>query len=89
MANKFHIPCKPTYLPALPGEILLDAQSPSISEDQIQMDKVPYAQAIGHVLWLVMITHPDTVFQVSWLAQFVKNPSRAHWNVLKRLIFTQ
>jgi hypothetical protein len=33
-------------------------------EEWDSMRNIPYAQAIGHVLWPVMISWPDAVFQV-------------------------
>jgi hypothetical protein len=87
MTEKFNLSnAKLTHLPALPGEILSRAQSPSNPEERDQMKNVPYAQAIGHVLWPVIISRPDAVFQVNLLAQFVQSPGRVHWNALKRLM---
>jgi hypothetical protein len=87
MTEKFNLSnAKLTHLPALPGEILSRAQSPSNPEEREQMKNVPYAQAIGHVLWPVMILCPDAVFQVNLLAQFIQSPGRVHWNALKRLM---
>jgi hypothetical protein len=77
MIEKFNLSnAKPTHLPALPGEILSRAQSPSNPEEQDQMKDVPYAQAIGHVLWPVMILRPDAATQVNLLAQFVQRGER-------------
>jgi hypothetical protein len=38
------------------------------------MRYVPYAEAIGSVLWPVMISCPDAAFPVSVLLQFIQNP---------------
>jgi hypothetical protein len=50
------------------------------------MRRVPYAEAIGHILWPAMVTRPDIVFQVGILSQFVQNPGKPHWEALKRAI---
>jgi hypothetical protein len=47
---------------------------------------MPYAEGIGHVLWPVMVTHPDALCAVGILAQFVQNLGMAHWNVLMCVI---
>jgi hypothetical protein len=50
------------------------------------MRNVPYAEAIGSILWPVMISRPDAAFSVSVLSQFIQNPGRIHWEALQRVI---
>ena len=45
-----------------------------------------YAQAIGSVLWPVVISHPDVAFTVGILSQFIQNPGQVHWEGVKRVI---
>ena len=52
--------------------------------DKVQ--RVPYAEAIGSVLWPAMISRPDITFAVGILAQFIQNPAEVHWEALKRVI---
>ena len=52
----------------------------------MRMRGVPYAEAIGCVLWPVMITRPDCAFAIGILSQFVQNPGNAHWEALKRVM---
>jgi hypothetical protein len=47
---------------------------------------VPYAEAIGCVLWPVMITQPDCTFAIGILSQFIQNPGNVHWEALKRVM---
>jgi hypothetical protein len=77
---------KPVYLPMLPGEIFSKDQSPITPSQHFTMRNVPYAEGIGHVLWPVMVTHPDTLCAIGILAQFVQNPGMVHWNALMRVI---
>jgi hypothetical protein len=87
MANKFGVQdAKPVNLPALPGQILDKEQSPTTPSQQLLMRGIPYAEAIGHVLWPAMVSRPDVVFQVGILLQFVQNPGKAHWEALKRVV---
>jgi hypothetical protein len=87
MAAKFGVDKgKPIYVPMLPGESFSNDQSP-VHSDSIRADEErPYAEAIGHVLWPVMISRPDALCAVGILAQFVQNPGWAHWKALKRVI---
>jgi len=50
------------------------------------MHGIPYAEAIGSVLWPVIILCPDAVFAVGILSQFIQNLGPAHWEGVKRLI---
>jgi hypothetical protein len=87
MAAKFSVDNgKNINLPMLPGEILTCDQSPFTPAQYSEMKNVPYAEAIGHVLWPVMISRPDALCAVGILAQFVQNPGLAHWKALKRVI---
>ena len=87
MATKFRLTnAKPIYIPMLPGETLSCDQSPSMSTESQEMSKIPYGKMIGHVLWPVMISHPDAIFATAILSQFVSNPGPAHVKALKHLI---
>jgi hypothetical protein len=87
MAAKFGVDKgKPIYVPMLPGESFSNDQSPFTPSQHAQMNNVPYVEAIGHVLWPIMISRSDALCAVGILAQFVQNPGWAHWKALKRVI---
>ena len=58
-------------------------QSPSTLKQTAQMFKVPYSEAIGSVLWPVVISQPDTAYAIGILSQFIQNPGPVHWEALK------
>ena len=87
MATKFRLTsAKPVYVPMLPGEILSCDQLLSTPTQATEMSKIPYRNMIGHMLWSVMISCPDTVFATRILFQFILNPGPAHIKALKHLI---
>ena len=87
MANKFgQTNTKPIYLPMLPGEVFSKDQCPVTPSQHFAMRNFPYAEGIGHVLWPVMVSRPDTLCAVGILAQFVQNPGETHWDALMRVI---
>ena len=53
------------------------------------MKGVPYAEAIGSMLWATVVSRPDTAFAVGILSQFIQNPGIPHWEGVKRLILPQ
>ena len=76
MLEKFALTsAKPVSTPMDPGTKFLNEQCPSTPTQLAKMCGVPYAEAIGSVLWPVMISRPDCAFAVSTLAQFVQNPA--------------
>ena len=87
MATKFGLTnAKPVYVPMLPGETLSHDQSPSTPAETQEMLKIPYGNMIGHVLWPVMISRPDTIFATAILSQFISNPGPAQVKAIKCLI---
>jgi hypothetical protein len=87
MAKKFNLQdSKPTYLPAQASGVLLNIQSPSTPAQQLKMQRIPYTEAIGHILWPVMVSRSDAAFQIGILFQFVQNLGQAYWNALKQVM---
>ena len=58
-------------------------QCPSSANQVARMRGVPYIQAIGSVLWPVVISQPDAVYTVGIMLQFMQNLGPAHWEGLK------
>ena len=48
-------------------------QGPLMAMQVMHMRSVPYAEAIGCVLWPVMITWLDCMFMIGILSQFIQN----------------
>jgi hypothetical protein len=58
---------------------------PRTPEEKEEMAAVPYRQAIGALMYASVATRPDIAYAVAFLAQFVQNPGRAHWNAVKHV----
>ena len=50
------------------------------------MRNIPYQEAVGSLMYAVVATRPDIAYAVSYLARFMSNPGRAHWEAVKRVI---
>jgi len=61
-------------------------QGPSTPTQAMHMRGIPYAEAIGSVLWPVVVSRPDAAYAVGVLSQFIQNPGQAHWEALKHVI---
>ena len=61
------------------------SQSPTTPHQYNNMQAVPYHKAIGSLMYTALGTHPNIVFAVSFLLQFMQNPGRLHWEAVKRV----
>jgi hypothetical protein len=71
--------------PMVPSATYGKADSPSSPANATHMRKVPYREAIGSLMYTSVATHPDIMFAVSTLSQFLENPGEAHWEAVKRV----
>nr|AAZ28937.1 polyprotein [Phanerochaete chrysosporium RP-78] len=71
--------CKPVSTPLDPGVKLEPTP-----EDQTPAD-VPYAAAIGSLMYAATGTRPDIAFAVQTLSQFTSRPSATHWTAVKHV----
>ena len=78
--------CKSVSVPLAAHFILSKGQCPSIESEQIQMDNIPYSNAIGTVMYSMISTRPDLAYSISLLSRFMSNPSKPHWLALKHLL---
>jgi hypothetical protein len=87
MVDKFCLTnVKPVSMLMKPGMQFSKDQYPSSPNQVVKMWGIPYSEALGSVLWPVVIPRPDAAFAVSVLSQFVQNPGPVHWEVLKCVI---
>jgi hypothetical protein len=53
---------------------------------EFEIEDVPYPRAIGSLMYAATSTRPDIAFPVAILSQFLRNPTRMHWEAAKRII---
>ena len=61
-------------------------QSPKTELECRYMDKIPYASAIGSLMYAMVCTRPDIAHAVGVVSRYMSNPGKQHWEVLKRFI---
>ena len=87
MVEKFRLTAaKPVSTPMEPGAQFSIDQCPSSLNQSARMHGVPYSEAVGSMLWPVVVSRPDMAYAVGVLSQFIQNPGPAHWEGLKRII---
>ena len=73
-------------LPFRHGLYLSREMSPKTPEDMVEMAKVPYASAIGSLIYDMLCTRPDIAYAVSVTSRFQSNPGLVHWVVVKTIL---
>ena len=66
--------CNQVSTPMDPGVQLSKLLCPTTKEETEEMDKVPYMNAVGALMYLAIGTRPDIAYSVAKLAQFNTNP---------------
>ena len=67
MVEKFNLTnAKPVSTPMMVGTTFTREQSPSTVNQLARMKGVPYSEAIGSVLWPVVISRPDAAYSVGY-----------------------
>ena len=66
--------------------ILSKDKSPANKEEEEYMNRIPYSNAIGSVMYLMVCTRPDLAYVVSTLSRFMTNPGPYHWEAVKWLL---
>ena len=57
-------------------------QSPKTEEERDHMSKVPYALAIGSLMYAMVCTRPDIAHVVGVVSRFMSKPGKQHWEVV-------
>nr|GEY83420.1 retrovirus-related Pol polyprotein from transposon TNT 1-94 [Tanacetum cinerariifolium] len=54
--------------------------------DVERMSKVPYANAVGSLMYLMVCTRPDIAYAVSIVSRYLANPAKNHWEAVKWIL---
>nr|GFB69807.1 hypothetical protein [Tanacetum cinerariifolium] len=51
-----------------------------------RMQNIPYALAVGSIMYAVRCTHPDVAFAQNMTSRFQQNPGEEHWTAVKNIL---
>ncbi|KAJ9556184.1 hypothetical protein OSB04_010798 [Centaurea solstitialis] len=77
---------KKGFIPIQHGIVLSKTQCPVSSQDQEKMKSVPYASAIGTIMYAMLCTRPDVSYSVSVTSRYQQNPGEPHWVAVKNIL---
>eukprot|EP00253_Pinus_taeda_P008473 PITA_08473 len=70
---------------AVKGVRLSAKQCPKTQEEEEDMSRVPYASAVGSLMYAMVCTRPDIAHAVGVLSRFMSKPGKEHWTIVKRV----
>lgn len=84
IVNKFNMNLAKSVVMPMPQNCKLsESQKPKNEEEMAEMEKIPYANAVGSIMYAMICTRPDLAHSMSVLSRFMANPGREHWEALK------
>ncbi|PKI53605.1 hypothetical protein CRG98_025996 [Punica granatum] len=73
-------------LPVRHGIHLSKGMSLKTPEDREKMAQVPYASAIGSLMYTMLCTRPDITYAISVTSRYQSNPELDHWTAVKNIL---
>ena len=78
--------CSPSVAPIVKGDRFNLNQCPKNELEQEQMKNIPYASAVGSLMYAQVCTRPDIAFAVGMLGRYQNNPGIDHWRAAKKVM---
>jgi hypothetical protein len=78
--------CNSTSAPIVKGDKYGSFQSLRNQYEIDQMKSVPYASAVGSLMYDQICTRPDLPFVIGMLGRYQKNSGISHWNGIKKAL---
>jgi hypothetical protein len=50
------------------------------------MSRIPYASAIGSIMYAMLCTRPDVSYSLSVTSRYQANPGASHWTAVKAIL---
>ena len=77
---------KKGFLLVLQGVKLSQTQCPTTAEDREKMQDIPYASAIGSIMYAMLCTRPDVCLAISLAGRYQSNLGVDHWRTFKNIL---
>ncbi|UYV60408.1 hypothetical protein LAZ67_1001058 [Cordylochernes scorpioides] len=72
-------------VPSDPYSKLTKEMCPKNNQKIDEMNKIPYRQTIGSLMYLMTGTRPDIAYAVSRVSQFMNNQEPSHWTAVNKI----
>ncbi|KAH9679836.1 hypothetical protein KPL71_026295 [Citrus sinensis] len=78
--------CKSIFTPLPVNFKLSSSMCPSNEAERKDMSRVPYASAVGSLMFAMICTRPDIAQAVGAVSRYMANPGGEHWIAVKRVL---
>ncbi|TYK30754.1 gag/pol protein [Cucumis melo var. makuwa] len=77
---------KKGLLPFRHGVHLYKEQCPKTPQEVEDMRRIPYASAVGSLMYVILCTRPDICYAVGIVSRHQSNPGLDHWTTIKIIL---
>ncbi|MCO5558109.1 hypothetical protein L7F22_011686 [Adiantum nelumboides] len=85
--HRFHMEEGKAIGTPLPPYVKQTAQDcPKTDDMRAEMAKIPYALAVGSLMYAMVATRPDIAFGVGVVSRYMSNPGKKHWEAVKCIL---
>ena len=77
---------KTGFMPIIYGITLSKSMYPRTQDERTHMSLIPYALAIGSIMYSVICTRPDVSYALSIMSRYQLYPGEGHWVVVKNIL---
>ncbi|KAK8632767.1 hypothetical protein V6N13_073148 [Hibiscus sabdariffa] len=74
------------FLPMRHGISLSKEMCPSSPQERERMSQIPYASAIGSIIYAMICTRPNLSYALSMTSRYQANPGEGHWIAVKNIL---
>ncbi len=68
------------------GVKLSKIQCPSTTDERSWMSAIPYASAVGSIMYAMICTRPDVSYALSVVSRYQADPGEIHWTAAKNIL---
>ena len=73
-------------LPFKHGIHLSKEQSPKTSRQKEHMSRIPFASAVGSLMYAMLCTRPDICYAMGVVSRYQSDPRKEHWIEVKHIL---
>ncbi|KAG8489272.1 hypothetical protein CXB51_017288 [Gossypium anomalum] len=74
------------FLPMRHGISLSKEMCPLTPQERERMSKIPYASAIGSIMYAMLCTRPDVSYALIMTSRYQVDPGEGHWTIDKNIL---
>ncbi|GAA0162852.1 hypothetical protein LIER_18857 [Lithospermum erythrorhizon] len=78
--------CSPSVASIVKGDLFSLDQCPRNDIEMERMKNVPYASAVGSIMYAQVCTRPDIAYVIGVLGRYQSNSGIDHWKVAKKVL---